>query len=121
MEARNNVPQSGASAKPGAATMRRMLAPNVICLHPDDRPAVAQSRRRGLLPANARPITQPAPLQPGDVVLALRYGPTDNRVRLVERVESSAGWIAQLLEGELRGALVPVMDRAIRRLPRNKG
>lgn len=98
-----------ASIREGASTdaatraaPRRRLAPNVVCLHMEDREPVVNARRRGRYPRGVVSIKSRPRLMPGDVCEMIGGLPS-NRGKLV-RILELCGW----LEGFPRGDWIEV-------------
>lgn len=81
------------AAVPGwiAPKDRRRLAPNVICMHAENRPPVFNIRRRGRYPRNVISIRSRPRLMPGDLAEICAGHPSNlgKRVRIVERATAS--------------------------------
>lgn len=82
--------REGASAD-AATPPRRRLAPNVVCLHPEDRASVVNARRRGRYPLGVVSIKSRPRLMPGDVC-EMVGGLSGNRGKLVRIIEV-CGWL----------------------------
>lgn len=89
--------QDASIEAPTRATARRRLAPNVVCLHPEDRPPVVNARRRGRYPLGVVSIKSRPRLMPGDVC-EMVGGLPSNRGKLV-RVTEVRGWIEDMPRG----------------------
>ncbi|MES2714198.1 MAG: hypothetical protein V4795_00435 [Pseudomonadota bacterium] len=99
-------PQAAAGGIAALPQGRRRLAPNLACLFAEDRPAVANGRRRGRLPSSVVRLNTPPRLQIGDLaeLCNCRAENRGLRVRLLRQYDDG-DWEIAPVQG-----LVVLMD-----------